>query len=144
MNLRAVFRGSLVALVAFFAFLGGPAMAASGPVVALPNGYYLQPNKADQTALAKRGGKVLLPGPIAAYAVSRFIVAGALGEPSTQARSYTNDLPFKGKEDTKYFILDTASGKLESNLSQADWRRRLDELGVPASFDIYAPLPWAK
>ncbi|MEJ1962061.1 MAG: hypothetical protein WDO56_11170 [Gammaproteobacteria bacterium] len=144
MHHPAVSRVLITALVVLSMASVAPASAAPTPVVALPNGYYLQPTKVAQTSLVKRGGKAVLPGPVAAYAVFMNVVAGALGEVATQARSYTNDLPFTGKEDTRYFILNTASGQLESNLTEKDWRHRLDELGVPAPFKIYAPLPWAK
>jgi hypothetical protein len=111
-------------------------------LVALPNGYSLQPDKSGQTELMKRDGRAVVPAPIAAYAVSRDIVAGALGAPSPSARLYTNDLPFSGAPDTRYFVLDTKTGKLDTNLDEAAWKKRLQELGVPSDFHIYAPLPW--
>jgi hypothetical protein len=114
----------------------------TGPVVALPNGYYLQPNKKQQTEIVKRGGRQVLRGPIAAYAVSAEIVTGALGEPRLESRSYPNDLPFKGTAETRYFVLETVSGRLDSNLDESAWRSRLADLGAPASLRIYAPLPW--
>src|SRR3569833_1281294 len=98
--------GSLALLLAACATAGQTA------VVALPNGYYLQPDSKRQTEMVKRGGKVVLPAPIAAYAVSATVVAGAEGAPSAESRSYTNDLPFQGKAETRYFVLDTNSGKL--------------------------------
>jgi len=110
--------------------------------VALPNGYYLQPDKSAQTLLVKRSGGRVLPTPIAAYAVSRNIVAGALGEISPESRPCTNDCPFTGGPETRYFVLNTLDGKLDSNLDEDAWRRRLEEEGVPASFRIYAPLRW--
>jgi hypothetical protein len=111
-------------------------------VVALPNGYYLQPDKKYETQLVKRGGKVVLPAPIAAYAVSATIVTGAEGAPSAASHSYTNDLPFEGKADTRYFVLNTDSGQLEKDLDAAAWEARLKALGVPTPFKIYAPLKW--
>ncbi len=109
----------------------------------LPNGYYLQPDKSEQSQIAKRGGKVTVPGPVAAYAVSGNIVAGALGPSPAAGRLYADE-PFSGKPDTRYFILDTSSGKLESDLDEADWHMRLKALGVPSDFEIYAPLPWTQ
>jgi hypothetical protein len=142
MDQRAFSRMRIIALAAVAAAIGACATTRTGPVVALPNGHYLQPNKAAQTSLVKRTGARVLPGPIAAYAVSKHIVAGALGEPHPLSRVYTNDWPFKGTPQTRYFVLDTSTGRLDSNLDEAAWRRRLDELGVPPSFKIFAPLPW--
>ncbi len=111
------------------------------PVTVLPNGYYLECPKDDQSEIVKRGGKVVVPAPIAAYAVFRDIVAGALG-PAPPASRRLSDLPFTGGADTRYFILDTATGKLESNLDAAAWHARLEELGAPSDFEIYSPLSW--
>lgn len=118
------------------------ATSASTAVVALPNGYYLQPDSKKQTELVKRGGKVVLPAPIAAYAVSATVVAGAEGAPTAESRSYTNDLPFEGKADTRYFVLDTDTGKLDKGLDSAAWQQRLKELNVSTPMRIYAPLKW--
>ena len=122
--------------------LAACATSAQTAVVALPNGYYLQPDKQRQTELVKRGGRVVLPAPIAAYAVSSTVVAGAEGAPSVESRSYTNDLPFEGKPETRYFVLDTHSGKLEKDLDAAAWEARLKALGIPTPLRIYAPLRW--
>jgi hypothetical protein len=118
------------------------AISAQTAVVALPNGYYLQPNSKRETELIKRGGKIVIPAPIAAYAVSATLVAGAQGAPSAESRSYTNDLPFEGKAETRYFVLDTSSGKLEKDLDAAAWEARLKALGVTTPLRIYAPLKW--
>jgi hypothetical protein len=118
------------------------AISAQTAVVALPNGYYLQPDSKKQTELVKRGGRTVLPAPIAAYAVSSTIVAGAQGATTDESRSYTNDLPFAGKAETRYFVLDTNSGKLEKDLDAAAWEQRLKDLGVPTPLKIYAPLKW--
>jgi hypothetical protein len=118
-------------------------------VVVLPNGYTLQPDKSPknpgasvQSEIDKGNGHHVVPAPIAAYAVSGTVVAGALGEPPANSRLYTNDLPFSGKPDTRYFVLDTLTGKLDTNLDEAAWKKRLQELGVPGDFRIYPPLPW--
>lgn len=115
-----------------------------GPVVALPNGYYLRPDTSKQTVLVKRDGKAVLPGHVAAYAVSDFLVAGALGQTTEAALEYTNDLPFSGTADTRYFILDTQSGQVESDLDKTAWKARLKALGVPSDFEIFPPLPWTQ
>ena len=114
----------------------------AGPVVALPNAYYLQPDRQGQTELVKRDGRAILPGPIAAYAVSGQIVAGALGAWRPQSRSYANDLPFHGGAETRYFILDTATGHLDTALDESAWQRRLAELGIAHPPEIYPLLPW--
>jgi len=111
------------------------------PVVVLPNGYYVQPDKQEQSEIVKRGGRVVLPGPIAAYATSGDVVTGALGTAPTAGRLYS-DQPYAGSADTRYFILDTASGKLESNLDAMQWRDRLKTIGAPSDLEIYPPLPW--
>lgn len=114
----------------------------TGPVVALPNGYYLRPDKSDRSVIVKRSGAQVLPDTVAAYAVSGFLVAGALGQVPASLLPFTNDLPFTGRPTTRYFILDTMSGRVESNLDAAAWHARLKALGVPPDFEIFPPLPW--
>jgi hypothetical protein len=112
-------------------------------VIALPNGYYLQPDQKGQTELTKRSGERVTSDPVAAYGVSGEIVTGAFGEePRAGSHSYLNDLPFSGSPQTRYFVLDTRSGRLDQNLDPAAWHRRLQELGTPRDFTIYAVLPW--
>jgi hypothetical protein len=117
------------------------ASSPSGPVVALPNSYYLQPDKDLQTLLVRRDGRRILEGHVAAYAVSNQIVAGAVGD-VPHKRLYTNELPYTGGPDTRYFILDTSTGKLETGLDADAWHARLKALGVRQDFSIYALLPW--
>jgi hypothetical protein len=114
----------------------------SGPVVVLPNSYYLQPDQGGQTKLVKHDGSRLLNGDVAAYLVAGQLVFGAIGQVSADIHHYTNDLEFSGKPDTKYFILDTATGKLETDLDDAAWHKRLQDLGVKGDIHIYPPLPW--
>ncbi len=114
----------------------------AGPVVALPNGYYLRPDPSDRSVIVRRGGERVLPDTVAAYAVSGYLVAGALGQVPPSLRPFTDDLPFTGGATTRYFIVDTTSGKVESNLDAATWHARLKALGVPSDFEIYPPLPW--
>jgi len=114
----------------------------TGPVVVLPNSYYLQPDTGGQTKLTKHDGSRLLPGTVAAYVVSGQYVVGAIGTVPASSREYTNDLEFTGGPDTRYFILDTSSGKLESDLDAAAWHKRLQELNQRADLHIYPPLPW--
>jgi hypothetical protein len=112
------------------------------PLVALPNGYSLQPDKSTRSEIVKRDGRNVVLAPVAAYAVSGTVVAGALGEPPAHSRLYTNDLAFTGGPDTRYFVLDTVTGRLDTNLDEATWKNHLKDLGVPGDLRIYAPLPW--
>jgi len=129
----------LVAMVA--ATLMSCATTPVRPVVVLPNDYYLQPDDSKQSEIVKRDGRLVVPAPIAAYAVFGEIVAGALGPVSPSSGQYV-DLAFTGNSNTRYFVLDTATGEVESNLDHADWQRRLKALNVPSDFEILPPLPW--
>jgi hypothetical protein len=140
---RSVVREILLVLTATLSMaITACASTKAQPLVALPNGYSLQPDKAAYSEIVNRNGRHVVPAPIAAYAVSGKVVAGALGEPPPNSRLYTNDLPFSGNRDTRYFVLDTTTGKLDTNLDEAAWKKRLEELKVPADFRIYPPLPW--
>jgi hypothetical protein len=116
----------------------------TGPVVVLPNSYYLQPDAQGQTKLVKHDGGRLLPGHVAAYLVFGQVVVGAIGEVPPAAHQFTNDLEFTGAPDTKYFILETTNGKLETDLDAAAWHKRIQELGLKSEVHIYPPLPWQK
>jgi hypothetical protein len=132
---------AVVSTILLMGALTACAAAPTGPVVALPNSYYLAPDKDLQTELVQHDGRRVLQGHVAAYAVSGNIVAGALGD-VPHRRLYTNELPYAGGSETRYFILDTASGKLESGLGADAWHARLKELGVRPDFAIYPLLPW--
>ena len=111
----------------------------SPAVVALPNGYYLQAAKGNELSIVKNNGRAVVPGPIAAYAVSRNIVMGALGTAPPLARTYTNDLPFKGDANTRYFILETLTGKVTTGLDEATWKMQLESLGVQGPIETHTP-----
>lgn len=144
MHRRSPSQFAPAALAALFTFaLVSCATTPARPVVVLPNGYDVTPRQDEQSEIIKRGGRVILPGPIAAYATFGNIVAGALGLGPKAGRLYT-DQPYTGGPDTRYFILDTANGNLESNLDAMQWRARLKALGVPSDFEIYSPLPWSQ
>jgi hypothetical protein len=115
-------------------------MASPPFVVALPNGYYLQRDRDTHVNLIKRGGSIVLRGPIAAYAVSGNIVAGCVGEWPPRSFAYPNETPFPDSPDCRYFILDTPSGRIEKGLDPQSWRARLKEAGAPASLPITAPV----
>lgn len=135
---------SLACASLFLMALSAHAASVSGPVVVLPNSYYLQPDKGEQTKLVKRDGSRLLPGNIAAYLVFGPYVVGAIGEVPPAVHQFTNDLEFTGTADTRYFVLDTTSGKLETNLDADAWHKRIQELGLRSEIHIYPPLPWQK
>jgi hypothetical protein len=122
--------------------LSATAATVAGPVVVLPNSYYLQPDTDGQTKLVKHDGSRLLPGHVAAYLVVGQIVIGAIGDVPSVAHQFTNDLEFTGGPDTRYFILDTSTGKFEANLDEAAWHKRIQELGQTSPVHIYPPLPW--
>jgi hypothetical protein len=109
-------------------------------VVALPNGYYLQRDRAENVALVKRSGPTLISGPIAAYSVANNVVAGCVGEWPQRVSGYPNESPFPDSADCRYFILDTPSGRIEKNLTPQAWRSRLKEYGAPATLQITAPV----
>jgi len=136
LSARLVIPALLVLLV------GMASCASSRPqsVIALPNGYYVQPTKSGQLSVVKRSGGTVVPGPIAAYSVFRKYVVGALGAAPPLQRTYTNDLPFQGTADTRYFVLDTKAGKLDSGLDEAAWKKELAALAIPASTEIYSPI----
>lgn len=144
MHRRSVRQFAAATVAAVFTFsLISCATTPARPVIVLPNGYYITPTKMEQSEIIKRGGSVAVPGPIAAYATSGNLVAGALGMAPVAGRLYS-DQPYAGGPGTQYFILDTASGKVESNLDAMQWHERLKALGAPSDFEIYPPLPWQK
>ena len=133
-------RALLPALTIAFLTVSACASTAAAPVIALPNGYYLEPTQAGGLSLDKGHGHAVVPGPVAAYTVVRQVVTGALGEPPPLNRHYTNDLPYKGTADTRYFVLDTRNGKLDSGLDEAAWKMRMSELQLPSSIELHSPI----
>lgn len=117
------------------------ACAAQRPptVVALPNGYYLQRDKAKQPVLVRRGGSVVLKGPIAAYAVHGDLVVGCVGDWKPEGAAYPSQIAFPGSPDARYFVFETRTGRLEKDLDEAAWKALLRERGVPESIRIVAP-----
>ncbi len=136
MNGRALVPGLLIILVSVSACVAGTTEA----VIALPNGYYLEPTKSGGLSIEKAHGHAVVPGPVAAYAVMRQIVTGALGEPPPLHRHYTNDLPYHGNADTRYFVLDTTTGKLDSGLDEAAWKMRMSDLNLPGPVELHSPI----
>jgi hypothetical protein len=121
--------------------IGAQAIAAkSQAVVALPNGYYLERDRASQVRMVKRSGSVVLKGPIAGYAVIRHVVAGCVTSEGPAAASYPNDSPLGDLPGARYFVLDTSTGELSADLDKAAWSSRLKALGAPESPAITAPV----
>jgi hypothetical protein len=139
MAIRERFIGAINALLVL-ALMPGAALPAPPAAVALPNGYYIKRDQALHPGIVKRSGPTVLRGPIAAYAVYRHYVAGCVGTWPPRAFAYPNELPFPGSPDARYFILDTDTGRLESDLEQEAWRERLAALGIPSSLRITAPI----
>ncbi|MEJ1966062.1 MAG: hypothetical protein WDO56_32730 [Gammaproteobacteria bacterium] len=134
-------RLATVAVILVSSVLHACASASSTPfVVALPNGYYLQRDRDSRIGLIKRGGRQVIRGPIAAYAVNREIVAGCVGEWPRRSFAYPNETPFPDSPDCRYFILDTPSGRLEMDMDPQAWRARLGQIGAPESLQITAPV----
>ncbi len=107
-------------------------------VVVLPNGYLIDRDKSSQTRIVKRSGGVVVPGPIAAYGVYRDVVTGSVS--SAAAATADKGAPGADKTTPRYFVLDTATGKVDKNLDATAWNSRLKELGAPASPDISPPI----
>jgi len=133
-------RAFIPGLAIVFLSVSACAAAPTASVIALPNGYYLEPTKSGGLAVEKGRGHEVIPGPVAAYAVVSQVVTGALGEPPSLSRHYTNDLPFKGTADTRYFVLDTRTGKLDSGLDEEAWKMRMSALNLPSPIELHSPI----
>ena len=121
--------------------LQGCASARAAPfVVALPNGYYLQRDRDSHVGIIKRGGRQVLRGPIAAYAVEGETVAGCVGEWPPRSFAYPNETPFPDSVDCRYFILHTPTGQIETGMDPKTWRSRLADSGASESLKITAPV----
>jgi hypothetical protein len=141
MSSRCFFRRvSQWAILSLPGFLAACASAPPPFVVALPNGYYLQRDRESNVDLVKRGGGTLVNGPIAAYAVANNVVGGCVGEWPPRAFGYPNETPFPDSSDCRYFILDTPTGRIETDLSPTAWRSRLKQYGAPEDLRITAPV----
>jgi hypothetical protein len=138
-GIREQLIGALGAFL-ILALVPGAAISSPPAVVALPNGYYIKRDQALHPGIVKRSGPTVLRGPIAAYAVYRHFVAGCVGTWPPRAFAYPNELPFPGSSDARYFILDTETGHLESDLPEETWRERLATLGIPSSLRITTPI----
>ena len=135
MRSKLVLISVLIALVTGCAAQGG---GSSPFVVVLPNGYLIDRDRSSNTRIVKRSGGVAVQGPIAGYTVVRDVVTGYVGDaPPVGASSPTPPPP---EQAAKYFVLDTTSGRVDSNLDTAAWNNRLKELGAPTSPVISPPI----
>jgi hypothetical protein len=107
-------------------------------VVVLPNGYLIDRDRSSNTQIVKRGGGVVVRGPIAGYTVVQNVVTGYVGDPPP-ASSMAPTPPPPDNAAT-YFVLDTSSGKVDTNLDTTAWNNRLKELGAPPSPVITPPI----
>lgn len=113
------------------------ATARSDFAVVLPNGYQIVRGNADEMQIVKNYGRVVVPGPIATYVVSRGVVTG-LVQPSEAAPQKAASRSGEAKQG--YFVLDTRTGEAAVGLSEADWNARLKALGLPPSPYMTPPL----
>ena len=120
--------------------IGGCATAGQPAAVALPDGFYIQLDRSSETDIVRRGGPRVLDGPIAAYAVYQRFVVGAVGTWPNRSAGYANEARFPGSPDARYFILDTATGYVESGLSLEAWQKALASRQIPQDIPIRAPL----
>jgi hypothetical protein len=118
------------------------AVAGSGFLIALPNGYEMIRDRSDAPAIVKKSGSKVVPGPIAAYAVVRDVVTGQVHAPAAAKTAAPAAQAAGPAADAKqgYFVLDTQSGKVEVSLSEADWNERLKNLGITAAPSLNPPL----
>jgi hypothetical protein len=137
---RLLARGTLAGTLFICALLTACASAPPPFVVALPNGYYLQRDRASNVELVTRAGRTLVQGPIAAYAVANNVIAGCVGNWPPRPFGYPNETPFPDSPDCRYFILDTPTGRMEKDLSPATWRSQLKQYGAPDTLRITAPV----
>jgi len=130
-------------LIAAFGLVGC-ATAGSEFVVALPNGYQIKRDKADQPTLVKRSGGVVVPGPVEKYIVLRDVVTGLVpGAESEAAQDEAKDAKRSSRPSSKsepgYFILRTRTGELSAGLSESEWTEQLKGLGLQAESKDLAP-----
>ncbi len=120
----------------------GTVTAASDFVIALPNGYDMVHGKKGEPTIVKRKGRVVVPGPIARYVVLHDVVTGQVQAATTAPAG----APAKPAGDTAadskqgYFVLNTQTGEVAMNLSEADWNARLKALSLPESPGLSPPL----
>jgi hypothetical protein len=117
-GIRGAALGVLLAMVS----IAGCATSRSDFVVALPNGYQIvRGGKADEPMIRKRGGGAVIPGPVTRYTVVRDVVVGETG-------------------DKTYFLIDTRSGEISKDLSEADYTERLKASNITSAPELSPPV----
>jgi hypothetical protein len=146
--------------------IAGTAWAAEKFVIALPNGYEMSRVKSGEPAIMKRKGRsVVVPAPIKAYVVIHDVVTGcmqtpeptathaqsadvmpsapaAAGKPAAPADEPASPVfaPPPPDPNGRYFVLDTSTGEVGNDLSEADWEERLRKLGIMAPPQLAPPI----
>ena len=140
-RIRTACFGILLALVS----IAGCATSRSDFVVALPNGYQIIRGKTSEPMIIKKGGRTVVPGPVASYTVIRDVVVG-LVQPAPhdqtskdQKPAAAGDKPGPG-DKTGYFVLNTRTGEVAKNLAESDYNERLKGLNIPPSPELSPPV----
>jgi hypothetical protein len=131
-RIRTACFGVLLALVS----IAGCATSRSDFVVALPNGYQIIRGKTSEPMIIKKGGRTVVPGPVASYTVIRDVVVGLV--PATQPAA-AGDKPGAG-DKTGYFVLNTRTGEVGRNLSESEYSERLKALNIPPAPELSPPV----
>jgi hypothetical protein len=139
-RIRTACFGVLLAL----ASVAGCAASRSDFVVALPNGYQIIRGKTSEPMIIKKGGRTVVPGPVASYTVIRDVVVGLVQatpkdqKPAASGEKSTGDKSAGDK--TGYFVLNTRTGEVGKNLSESDYNERLKALNIPPSPELSPPV----
>ncbi len=135
-RIRTACFGVLLALVS----IAGCAASRSDFVVALPNGYQIIRGKTSEPMIIKKGGRTVVPGPVASYTVIRDVVVGQVqATPADQKPPASGDKPSAG-DKTGYFVLNTRTGEVGKNLSESEYNERLKALNIPPAPELSPPV----
>ena len=135
-RIRSACFGVLLALLS----VAGCAASRSDFVVALPNGYQIIRGKTSEPMIIKKGGRTVVPGPVASYTVIRDVVVGQVqATPADQKPPTSGDKPSAG-DKTGYFVLNTRTGEVGKNLSESEYNERLKALNIPPAPELSPPV----
>ena len=135
-RIRTACFGVLLALLS----VAGCAASRSDFVVALPNGYQIIRGKTSEPMIIKKGGRTVVPGPVASYTVIRDVVVGQVqATPADQKPPASGDKPSAG-DKTGYFVLNTRTGEVGKNLSESEYNERLKALNIPPAPELSPPV----
>lgn len=147
-RIRSVWFGVFAATIS----MSGCATSRSDFVVALPNGYQIVSATTSEPMIVKRGGRVIVRGPVDQYTVVRDLVVGLVQPPTPKKPSFVPEPPPPGQSERKphetpktvpdqgYFVLDTRSGELSKGLSEADYTARLKSLNISSPPKLSPPV----